>query len=162
MLGRRLMSLPLRPADTRIESVLSSVAGSFDSVRWYDPQDATNPWKSYIPSKPSNSLRRLDETMGFWINFTRPCTLTVTGYPIATPGQYLHRGWNLVGFPSDVTSYTVGDLMTDIGVAGINVEAFDQSAPPYYLQRPPLSYALKPWEGYWIYAPQDCIWLIGS
>ncbi len=160
MLGRRLMSLPIHPVDTGTEAVLRSVAGSFDHVRWYDPSNPGNPWRSYVPGKPHNTLTRLDETMGFWINFTRPCTLVVTGYPVAGLTQPLRSGWNLVGFPFNASAYTVGNLTADVGVAGVRVEAFDPAAPPYNLWRPPPSYALREWEGYWVYTPQECLWVV--
>lgn len=160
MLGMRLMSLPIRPLNTSIESVLASLAGCYDSVRAYDPLDAANPWKSYVPAKSHNRLTSLDETMGFWIDLTAPCTFVVTGYPVTGTAEALRAGWNLVGYPSASTSFTVGDLEAALGIPGMEVEAFDPSSPPYYLLRPPATYVFRAWEGYWIYTPQDAVWVV--
>jgi hypothetical protein len=72
----------------------------------------------------------------------------------------LRSGWNLVGYPSSSTAYTVGDLKADVGLAGVKVESFDDKSPPYDLWVLPDTYALKTNEGYWVYVPQDCIWFV--
>ena len=162
MVGKRLMSLPMKPVDTRIESLLSSIAGSYDYVRWYDPLDAADHWKSFVPGRQYNSLTHLDETMAFWINFTQPCSFSVTGYPAQSTAIRLHAGWNMAGYPSYNTTYTVADLKADLGMAGVKVEGFDKNSPQYNLQVLWDSYALKVPEGYWVYVPNDCIWLVAS
>jgi len=159
-LGKRLMSLPLRPIDTDISSVLSTCAGSYDYVRWYDPSSTADQWKSYSPGRQRNSLTHIDETMGFWINFTSACTWTLTGFPAGSTAVDLRAGWNLVGYPSSVAGYTVAALKADLGLAGVRVESFDPLAPQYNLWRLPDSYSLKLGEGYWVYVPQDCTWLV--
>jgi len=162
MIGKHLMSIPLRPVDADIDSVLGGIMGSVAYVRWFDSSDAVSPWKSYTPGRAQNSLLRLDETMGFWIEFTSPCTWTITGFPANSTSIMLRSGWNLVGYPSTSTSYTVGDLMADVGVAGVKVESFDDTSPPYDLWALPDAYALKTNEGYWVYVPQDCMWLVSA
>lgn len=160
MVGRRLMSLPIRPVNASIEALLSGIAGNYAYVRWFDASTPSNPWKSFEPGRSYNSLRRLDETMGFWIEFTNPCTWTVTGYPAQSTSIALRSGWNLVGYPSNSSTYTVGDLKANIGLAGVKVESFDAASPPYDLWRLPDTYVLKTNEGYWVYVPQDCAWIV--
>ena len=162
MIGQRLMSIPIRPANTDIAAVLSSIAGDFDYVRWFDSSSPSDPWKSYVPGRAYNSLTMLDETMGFWINFTQPCTWTITGYPAQSTAIALRAGWNLVGFPSSSVTYSVGVMKADLGLAGIRVESFAKDSPPYYLWRTPDSHALTLGEGYWVYVPQDCTWLVAA
>ena len=162
MVGRHLMSIPLRPVDTDIGSVLGGILGSVGYVRWFDSSDAVSPWKSYAPGRAQNSLLQLDETMGFWIEFTGPCTWTVTGFPANSTSILLRSGWNLVGYPSSSATYTVGDLRADVGLAGVKVESFDDKSPPYDLWVLPDTYALRTNEGYWVYVPQDCIWFVSG
>ena len=156
------MSFPLTAADDSIGSVLSSIAGCYDYVRWYDPLDSSDHWKSYMPGRAYNDLARLDNTMGFWINITALCNLTLSGTrPVSTTID-LHHGWNMIGFPSFNATYTVADLKADIGLTGVIVEAFDASAAPYYLQRVSDSYVMMAGEGYWVYVPSDATWTIGG
>jgi len=158
--GHRFMSFPLLPVDDSIESVLSSISGCYDYVRWYDVLDAADHWKSYVPGRGYNDLSRLDNTMGFWINITSSCNFILVGVRPASTSVNLHQGWNMVGSPSFNTSYTVADLKADLGLAGIVVEAFDSAAAPYYLQRAPDSCVMMAGEGYWVYVPSDTVWVV--
>ncbi len=67
-----------------------------------------------------------------------------------------------MGYPSTSASYTVAEMKADIGIAGVRVESFDVNSPPYSLWVLPDAYALKTNEGYWVYVPQDCIWLVSG
>ena len=158
--GHRFVSFPLDVSNTRIESVLSSVAGCYDLVRWYDPADSLDPWKSYMPGRTYNDLTRLYNTMGFWINVTATCSLTLAGTRPVSTAIDLHPGWNMIGFPSFNVTFTVADLKADMGLAGVIVEAFDPAAAPYYLQRVADSCVMRAGEGYWVYVPSDASWIV--
>ena len=41
--------------------------------------------------------------MGLWLHATSPVTLTITGTLPASPSIALMPGWNLVGYPGQVT-----------------------------------------------------------
>jgi len=156
--GHRFLSFPLLPANESIESVLSSVAGCFDYVRYYDALDTVSPWKVFMPGRNPNSLLRLDNGMGFWINVTAACDLTVIGVRPDTTTIQLHAGWNMVGFPSMNASYAIADLKAALGMPSVTVEAFDATAAPYYLRRVPDSYTMMAGEGYWIFVPSSVSW----
>jgi hypothetical protein len=158
--GHRFMSFPTVVANNSIESVLSSVDGCYDSVRWYDPLDSQDHWKSYAPGRGYNDLIRLDNKMGFWISITANCNFTPVGTRPVSTTINLRQGWNMVGFPSFKTTYTVADLKSDMGLAGVIVEALEASASPYYLQRAPDSYVMMAGEGYWVYFPADATWIV--
>jgi len=158
--GHRFVSFPLKPVPDDVAAVLSSLSGCYDYVRWYDALDSNDHWKSYESSRGYNDIRRLDNTMGFWINVTTACDFIVTGFPERVTVLSLHAGWNMVGYPSFNTSYTVADLKAAIGLAGVIVETFDASAAPYYLQRAPDTYTLAAGEGYWIFVPADIDWTV--
>jgi hypothetical protein len=158
LLGHRLMSFPQAVTNDGIESVLSSIDGCYDYVRWYDPLDSSDHWRSYAPGRSYNDLARLDNKMAFWINIIAPCSFTPVGTRPVSTIINLHQGWNMVGFPSFNKTYTVADLKADIGIAGVIVEAFDASAAPYHLQRASDSYVMMAGEGYWVYVPSDATW----
>ena len=98
---KRLMSFPRLVSDTSVQAVLSSLAGSYGVVRWYDPFDAADHWKAYYPTKGGGDLYYIDNTVGFWIEITAPGTLRIAGNLPSSPTTVgLKQGWNLVGFPS--------------------------------------------------------------
>ena len=160
-LGWRLVSHPMILADTSVPTVLSSVGGSYSTVRAFDPSDTASPWQRYVPGRAGNDLQYLDNTRGFWIRITAPCTLQVMGTWPGTP-QYviLQTGWNLVGFPSSRVDYTISDLKADTGAT--RVEGFDSTAAPYYLRVLGDTEALRAGAGYWVYVPADTVWTVPS
>ncbi len=50
-----------------------------------------------------NSLKNLDEKMGFWIRVNGAQTLAVSGTVPGTSSIAVSTGWNLVGFPSSAS-----------------------------------------------------------
>jgi hypothetical protein len=156
---RKLISYPLNVADTSVTTVLQSLTGSYGVVRWYDPWDAADPWKAYYPTKGNGDLQYLPNTAGFWIEITAPGTLRIMGdqptSPVIVP---LKAGWNLVGFPSYNTAYTVTMLKAATGAT--RVEGFQALSAPYYLEVLPNTYTLAKGEGYWVYVPTDTIWTV--
>ena len=160
--GHRLASFPLLPANESVDSVLASLAGCYDYVRWFDSTDLVSPWKSYTPGPAHDSLLLLDNAMGFWINMTSDCDLNLTGVKPVVTAITLHAGWNMVGFPSFRTTYTVADLKAALGLPGARVEVFDAASPPYYLQHAWDSLVMSAGEGYWIFVPSDTTWTVAG
>ena len=98
--GWNLVSFNLRPADTAPASVLSGIAGNYDLV--YAWNAGSSSWLKYDPAMPANlnSLKILDEKLGFWIRVNGAQTLTVSGTAPGTSSIAVSTGWNLVGYPS--------------------------------------------------------------
>ena len=158
--GWALMSIPYEPADTAITSVLSSIAGNYNYVQYYDASDPADPWKTYATFKPPslNDLTDIHNTMGIWINILNPCVLTIYGYEPTSTTIDLFAGNNLVGYPArDDSSYNVSMLKADTGA--IIVEGFNGSAP-YRISELPDDYVLQRGEGYWVNVPADVIWTV--
>jgi|GEM_PF-5716739 len=106
--GWNLISIPIKPDNTSVENVLSSIAGKYISVWAYD--NVNQKWTSYNPSVPShmNDLHNLDETMGFWIEMNESSDLTVAGTKPAKTTIPVYNGWNYIGYPHN-ESQNVGD-----------------------------------------------------
>jgi hypothetical protein len=98
--GWNLVSFNLHPADTAPASVLSGIAGNYDLL--YAWNAASSSWLKCDPAMPAslNSLKNLDEKMGFWIKVNGARTLTVSGTAPGTSSIAVSTGWNLVGYPS--------------------------------------------------------------
>lgn len=170
--GWNLVSFNLIPADTSIDVVLSSIAGSYDLVFAWD--GATQSWQMYDPTGPaySNTLQNLDHKRGFWIYATFPVILTVTGTPPMTtdiPVYSASSGWNLVGYPSEVVRDLPGALQDHgIGADFSLVYAYQSNDPadPWKLfdrSTPPFSNdltAMTPGLGYWIKVSADNTWQV--
>ncbi len=151
-----LISLPLEQVDTSVPSVLASIDGQYDDVKYYDTLDKNDPWKSYRPGSSVNDLTGIDNTMGFWIHASQFCNLTARGIVRASTQITLSADWNLVGYPTQTTE-TVGNALW--GTGADRVEVFN-STSPYYVKEVGATYLMKPGEGYWVHVTADTTWII--
>jgi hypothetical protein len=157
-LGWRLISFPTILADTTTPAVLSSMAGSYRIVRAFNPTSA-DPWQAFNPTRVGSDLAYIDNTMAFWIEITAPGTFDVQGQkPTVTQYVTMRAGWNLVGFPSYKTDYTVAMLMADTGAT--RVETFDASNVEYRLRVMADTEFVRMGSGFWVYVPADTVWMV--
>ncbi len=155
--GWNLVSLPLELNNHDVSEVLTSIAGKWSVVKYFDSQDKADPWKTCRPGSSANDLPLIDNSMGLWINVLENCTLTVYGQIPDSTAITLKAGWNLVGYPTLNHNTTV-----EIALSGTNadiVEAFDPASPNLIAEVGP-AYAMKPGEGYWVHVPADTVWAI--
>lgn len=136
----------------------------WDRLIWYNPRTPTDPWKQYNKNWPSalNDLTSYNTTMGVWLN------ITSTGDGVITKGGLnytndtstaipIKAGWNLVGFPSDDTTYTIANLMAACPVITM-VQGFMPSAS-YRMTNPLVGTQLMgQGRAYWVYATADGTW----
>lgn len=154
--GQNLVSIPLIQSDESVETVLQTVG--FDKAWMYD--SFGQEWKSYVKHKPYfGDLEQLNHTVGFWINVTGSSNLTVAGAVPLVTTIHLKAGWNLVGFPSFNSTYTVGDLKTETGAT--RVEGFDLLSPPYFLGVLMDVDILEAGHGYWVWVESGTDWAVG-
>jgi hypothetical protein len=136
--GPNLVSIPLVQFDESIETVLQTV--SFDKAWYYDA--FSEEWKWYMTFN----------------NVTGPSNLTVAGVVPAQTTIHLYKGWNLIGYPSFSTAFTIADLKATLRVE--RVEAFDASVPPYFLRIPEDSDVVLAGQAYWVKVSQETIWIV--
>lgn len=152
--GKHLVSIPLIQEDESAPIVLQTlsydVAWSCDSVN--------KEWKKYSPFRNYNDLLEIDHRIGFWVNVTRESNLTVAGLVPTVTTINLSEGWNLVGFPSFNSSYTVADLKAEVGA--IRAEGFDPSLPPFQLRVLGDTEVLQTREAYWMKVDADVDWIV--
>ncbi|MFC1717357.1 M6 family metalloprotease domain-containing protein [Candidatus Poribacteria bacterium] len=163
--GWNLISLCLQPIDTSLSSVLSSIAGTYDSVWTYDA--VTEQWHRYVVGSPPflNNLAEMESGVGYWLMMNQPATLIVQGTPPTTVIS-LKAGWNLVGYSSR-TSMPVEDCPPALGnrcnsIWTYNSEAgewlrYDANVPAFLNTLE----SLQSGSGYWIRADQDFVWYTG-
>ncbi len=147
--GWNLISLPLVPSNSAIESVLSGVSTGVISVWHYDTAPAA--WSNYVPDL-GGTLTTMSAGNAYWINMSAPAILTVASPELTArrpvPQTYrVAAGWNMVGFKS-TTPRSAGTYL-----AGTNYRIF----PVYgylsgaYFTVSPGADALEPGLGYWVY-----------
>ncbi|MBA3045552.1 MAG: hypothetical protein KKH41_06775 [Candidatus Thermoplasmatota archaeon] len=152
--GWNLVSLPLIQDDTAVASVLSSISGNYDSVKYYSNQAGR--WSSYRPGSSTNDLSNIDHTMAVWIHATSACTLTIHGNIPTYTNITLYAGWNFVGYPTQDTTKTVSTAL--VGVTYDAVEGYQTSSP--YIKDLLGTDPMLPGEGYWIKVPANTVWTI--
>jgi len=109
-----LISLPLVPFDTSIDSLLGSIdpAAKADilSIWHYNPALAS-PWLTWTPPTNGDTLKNLVDGEAYWVRVDYPLTNcgnitwwvwgTEKPMPESGPAEYpVANGWNMVGFTS--------------------------------------------------------------
>jgi parallel beta-helix repeat protein len=159
--GWNLISLPLIQENQSLRKVLEMIDGWYDAVQWYDSTNPNDPWKHHKVGKPfGNDLYELNETMGFWIHITHPGdTFFLYNGTQPTENQIiqLHKGWNLVGYPS-LESYNRTD--------GLNNLTFDNQVDAIWTYDASYQKWIEMGEtdyfelgrGYYIHIKTECEW----
>ncbi len=160
--GWNLISISLIQSDISLSSVLESIKGEYDALQWYDSSDSSDPWKHHQISKPSilNDLKEINHTMGFWIHITKPggVTFSYEGFePLRNQKVTLHKGWNLVGYPSLSNRKRTIALNNIIFGSDIDSILTYNAVTQKWEQVRPASY-FEVGRGYWIHAITDCVW----
>jgi len=154
--GPTLVSIPLSQNNESIETVLQTV--EYDNTWSYN--SSSREWKWYMKYKEyRRGVWNIDHAKGMWINVTVDSNLTVAGVVPAQAAIHLHKGWNLVSFPSFL-SYSVSDLKAVAPVE--RVEAFDSSAPPHFLRVLLDSDVFLAGQGYWVKTSEDATWVVSN
>jgi len=103
--GWNLISLPLIPTNSDIETVLAGADVTVNKAAYYTGGPAGD-WLNYILLEPGASdLTTMNDGKGYWIDVSAGGNLTATGVELALPGYApptydVVVGWNLIGFTS--------------------------------------------------------------
>ena len=155
--GWNLISFPLIPSDTSVENLLDSISGNWDTVKWYDPSDQADHWKSYRMGMSTNDLTDIDNTMGFWLHVTDSTDdLVIYGTEPVIINISLSAGWNLVSYPCNTTDIVANALW---GTGADRVECYDGSSS-YLISEMGPAEMMMPGNGYWVHVSADSIWAV--
>jgi len=151
--GWNLISLPLIQADEGLTTVLSSIAGKYTEVQWYN--GSSGQWEQWSKAKLDtgndelNSLSELDHTMGIFVNMAAAGMFYPAGEePLdGNNDVWLQPGWNLVGFPSTVDNTLINTALS--GISFDRVETFDADAQAWEVLNPAVDIFTKG-KGYWV------------
>lgn len=161
--GWNLVSTPFIPQYNGVDDVgivLNSIWGNCDRVRWFNASDASDHWKDYNLSKPDwmRDLRKLNNSMGFWMHAITDCIFYPFGFTPTQTSISLKAGWNLAGYPSINNTTAVSQLFAGAPL-GYRVQCFD-STSKYLLRDMTPSETMLPGNGYWVYVPNDWVWVV--
>jgi parallel beta-helix repeat protein len=160
--GWNLISIPFTQPDTNLDSVLSSINGSYDAVQFYDILDQDDPWDHHHVSKPSHliDLTDIEYRMGFWIHITEPGGVLFE-YPGTTPSSNqsipLHPGCNMVGYPSlSNHNRTMGLDNLEFGLDIDAIQWYDAATKTWHFMGPDDHFS--PGRGYWVHSKVEAGW----
>ncbi|MFH1182234.1 MAG: hypothetical protein V1702_04705 [Candidatus Woesearchaeota archaeon] len=168
--GWNLISIPCESENTTVPYVLQTINGKYESVHGYDRNDLNDPWKSYKPGLPAwveQDLTNITTLKGYWININRTSSINISGY-VRVPGVIqLAPGWELVGYPTNVTK-TPESAFAAINSSISSVHAYN--ATDYsdywkvYVNTVNSSFndlnLIVPYWGYWINVTSSAVWVI--
>lgn len=131
--GWNLLALPLTPANSAVNTVLSGIINQVISAwKWTGstwavliPADSDD-GAQYAASKGFSLLQSLNVGEGFWINASSPVTFNYTGSTPTSTSVPLVQGWNLVGTRSTKTT-PVGDMAYPAGTTIISLWSWNGS-----------------------------------
>ncbi len=163
--GWNLISVPI-VGPTTMPAALTDLNGTivqWDRAMWYNPRTPADPWKQYNAAWASslNDLTAVNNTMGVWLHVTtaNDGVISVGGLAYTMPTSTaisLKMGWNLIGFPSDDTTFTVANLISAVTTVTI-VERYDGGAT--YLSSAMLTTdTFAQGKAYWVYTTTDGSW----
>jgi hypothetical protein len=157
--GMQLLSIPLILSNTNTNDVFRTV--DFNRIFYYDAMASPGDnWKVHDTNRPWRNIEKVNRTMALWVDVAVDSQFTIAGLVPSQTLIHLAVGWNLVGFPSFSSTYTVADLMADTGA--LRVEAYDSLSSPYHLRLPGISEALEAGYGYWILTDSETTWIVDS
>jgi subtilase family serine protease len=159
VLGWNLISLPLIPANTPINTVLGGLALANEATSVFSYQGSPPSWKfaTLSAGKFTGTLTTVQDGLGYWIYMTKADTLWVNGYvitPASSPPTYsLTSSWNLIGFKPEPTvgAETVATYLTSISTKydSNNVWIYDNTSGTWI--RATGTQNIQPGQGLWVY-----------
>jgi PIN domain nuclease of toxin-antitoxin system len=155
--GWNLISTPLKPSNTRVESLLSQIDGKYAAVYAFNGTE----YQEYIPGSASNSLSEIEPGRGYWIYMESGGQLEIQGEPASNSIQ-LKTGWNLAGYNSTKRS-TVESALESIRNQYSVIYSYDPGSNSYKGNIPGIDNSLtelEPGKGYWIYADRATVWMV--
>jgi hypothetical protein len=158
--GWNFISIPTILPNESIEYVLQSIATKYDIVEYYDASSVPPDWKIYEVGKPDYliDLHTINNQMGFWIHMVESAVYNITGNWSSTDTHIqLYAGWNMVGYPSMV-GMKVKDAFSN-APAGYIVQCYN-SSQPYMLRTMNADELLEPGNAYWVYMPEQWLWIV--
>ncbi|GIU69985.1 MAG: hypothetical protein KatS3mg002_1221 [Candidatus Woesearchaeota archaeon] len=143
------------------EQVLMNISGNYSKIFTYTAFDTADPWKSYNPDLPNWTVQQLNymgRTSGYIILMNNDKEYIFEGHKRSSVVQ-LKPGWNLVGYPSNI-SRSINDSLS--GLSYNMVLTYENNIMLYYVPGWSNNTLLNftPNKAYWINSSALQNWLI--
>lgn len=155
--GMHFVSIPIMPHDVSAESVLSTLA--YDTVVHWRRIDNADHWKRVWGNKLYDDLATIEAGFGYWVEVAQDSYIEYVGTVPSNVSIMLYQGWNMIGYSSYVDR-TVADAFA--GLPLIEIEGFDQTAPPHYLRDVNPAEMMTAESAYWVYAGDHFLWTVDN
>ena len=160
--GWNLISVPYIQSDTDLETVLKSIAGSYECVERYTHSNGFGHWYINHTSKQPgvNDNNNIDHRVGFWILIKEPDGVLMQYFgtpPFQNQTITLYQGWNLVGYPS-LTRYNRTDALNNLTFEKDVDSIWTYKADTQEWHEIGPSDYFEPGRGYWIYSKVKKVW----
>ncbi len=159
-----LISLPAIPNNSTVDGALN-LYPNYTSIHTYAQLDTTDEWKAYNPNISASAvqdLNNISEKKGYWINMKNKSQFTLSGTMEAVTQIQVYQGWNLVGYPINVTK-TITSAFTSINGSYAAIYAYyaNDTTDPWKVYNPSIApqfsdlTAAYPFYGYWVNATSN-------
>ncbi len=151
--GWNLISIPWLTTPTEIGAALSG-------INWTRAMVCENEvWKTYGTARLAKynlGFPLVDNTMGIWVYVSTDSVLSGPGDSIGSTDILLHKGWNLVGYPSGNGTKTVADAL--LGIPYDYVQTYNTTTGQMDILAS--TDIMEPGKGYWIHTTAAAIWTV--
>lgn len=157
--GWNMISLPFVQSDHSLGKVLESIDHEYNAVQWFNISDTSDHWKHFKVDKPfGNDMSEINHYIGIWIYSNLEKKLLVKGERPITTDISLFKGWNFVGYPS-LTTKSLDDALSTIAGKYDAIYHYDASdSLDHWKSNIDMDLLeIRPGEGYWVHALEDCI-----
>ena len=142
------------------DSVYGGGGTTWNVAKWYDPQDAADPWKTYRFGVSTNDLATINNQMGIWVRLTATDGTLTTGltgdYSAGSVNINLYTGWNMVSYPSATNRLASTTLP---GQADM-VAYYDGGAAYLISDALPNTVTFTEGNAYWVHVTSDTVWSV--
>ncbi|HDP98367.1 MAG TPA: T9SS type A sorting domain-containing protein [bacterium] len=148
--GWNLISLPMQPQFTEVDSVLSSISSDWQKLMAYN----RGIWTGADKEVPSSfwTLSNMKPEQGYWLQSSHDCELIIQGAEKSS-AQILEPGWNLIGYPAP-SSQPISDALNSIADNWSKILYYQNGAWLGADANLPASFwtlqTLEPGAGYWL------------
>jgi len=151
-------------ADNTLPNALIDADTSWDVVKWYNPLDVTDPWKTHRLDFSANDLTSIDNTIGLWVHIPDAGSLgdgfiDIEGIMPETTAIQLYIGWNLVGY-SPITPALASDALPQ----EVDMISVYDAAEPYMIRdvTDMTTVTLECYKGVWVHVTANTIWIVDA
>ena len=160
-----LVSFPCLLFKTPIPEFMPLLDQNFTSIHWYDSSDNEDHWKAYNPNLPNWVIQDIDtiyKEKGYWVNMPSSAMFYHNGTKAKPIGIQIKKGWNLIGYPNNVSRLINETIPFNYSVVYI-YNASDTVDPWKVYYNPILALNdlvyLSVNYGYWIKSNEDFLWI---